>query len=54
MEILVKEIEQTMESIQVDIRKNSKAAEARVRKNSLVLAQLMKQYRKESIAQHKA
>jgi hypothetical protein len=43
----------TIEEISVDIDKATKAAEGRVRKATLVLEKLGKEYRKLSIAQHK-
>jgi len=53
MEKLINEMREVMDLINNDIDTTTKAAEARVRKNTLLMDKLNKRYRKESIAQHK-
>ncbi len=50
MEALIEQIKETMNAIQADIDKvGNKTAQARVRKATLQLEKLGKQYRKESL-----
>lgn len=53
MEQLIKNIKAQIEVISADIDKNTKASEARVRKATLELEKLGKEYRKASIAARK-
>ena len=53
MEKLIQEMKTAMKAIVTDIDGKGKAAEARVRKQTLIFDKLGKRYRKESIAQHK-
>lgn len=50
MEELIAKINEQVDIIREDIAKGTKASEARVRKATLELEKLGKQYRKESIA----
>ena len=54
MKKLVQEIKSNMAAIEENLDKPTKAAEARARKLSLGLEKQFKQYRKDSIAQHKS
>lgn len=49
MEQLIKDMKAQIEAILADIDKPTKAAQARVRKSTLSLEKLGKQYRKESL-----
>jgi len=53
MQDLIKKIQDTINEINRDIDKTTKAAEGRVRKATLTMEKLGKEYRKLSIAQHK-
>lgn len=53
MEELVAKIKEQIDVVLADIEKGTKASEARVRKATLELEKLGKQYRKESVAARK-
>ena len=53
MKQLIEDMKTAMQDITDNIEQNTKAAEGRTRKATLVLDKLNKRYRKESIAQHK-
>jgi len=53
MENLEKKILEELSAIEADLGSSTKAGEARVRKHSLILEKLMKEYRKLSISYRK-